>query len=147
MATSDPGFDAAGFRRQIKQAMNMGAPPDVDAQVTFHFPNVLVYNSNVDGANVPFDPTSTVTTATPRPPIRVDCAVEYFDSENQPTNFGLLAPSRIVVTVLDVDYEKVKDCAYVVAHGDRYNYRRTEPPVGLFDVGVYTLHFATNSET
>jgi hypothetical protein len=35
----------------------------------------------------------------------------------------------------------------VVAHGDRYNYRRTEPPTGLFDVGLYVMHFTAQSET
>lgn len=146
MAGTNPGFNAAAFRDAIHFAMQMGAPPDAGERVTFHFASQLVYNGSIDGDAVPFDPTVTVTSTEP-PTKQVDCAVEYFDSENQPTNFGLLAPSRIAVTLLDVDYAQVKTCSYVVVHGDRYDYRRTEPPSGLFDVGVYTMHFTSNSET
>jgi hypothetical protein len=31
--------------------------------------------------------------------------------------------------------------------GDRYNYRRTEPPRGLFDVGVYRVHVLAEDES
>lgn len=146
MAGTNAGFNAAGFRDAIHFAMKMGAPPDQGERATFHFPAQLVYNGSMDGGHVPFDPTATVVSTEP-PTIQVDCAIEYFDAENQPTNFGMLAPSRIAVTVLDVDYDQVKGCSYVVVHGDRYDYRRTEPPSGLFDVGVYTMHFTSQSET
>jgi hypothetical protein len=146
MAGTDPGFNAAEFREAIHFAMAMGAAPDAAEQVTFHFASTLTYNVPADGAQVPFDPSATVTKTTPDPK-RVDCAVEYFDSENQPTNFGLLAPTRLAITLLDVDYEEVQDATYVVVHGDRYDYRRTEPPSGLFDVGLYTMHFTAQSET
>lgn len=146
MAGSNSGFDAAEFRNAIHFAMNMGAAPDASERVTFHFANQLTYNVPTDGANVPFDPEATVTRYVPDP-VQVDCAVEYFDSENQPTRLGLLAASRLAITLLDEDYEQVKDAAYVVAHGDRYDYRRTEPPSGLFDVGLYVMHFTSESET
>lgn len=146
MAGADPGFNAAEFREAIHFAMRMGAAPETDEQVTFHFASTLTYNLPGDGADVPFDPDATVTRTTPTP-VRVDCAIEYYDAENQPTNFGLLAPTRLTLTLLDEDYEQVKDAAYVVAHGDRYNYRRTEPPSGLFDVGLYTMHFTSESES
>ena len=146
MAGANSGFDAAGFRNAIHFAMQMGAPPEDGEQATFHFPGTLVYNGYLDGDQVPFDPTATITSNEP-PTVKVDCAIEYFDAENQPTNFGMMAPSRIVVTVLDEDYRKIRGCSYVVVHGDRYDYRRTEPPSGLFDVGVYTLHFLSQSET
>lgn len=146
MAGSNPGFNAADFRTNIKFAMQMGAAIDAGEKVTFHFPSSLVYNVPADGQDTPFNPAATVTSTTP-PPVQVDCAVDYFDAENQPTNFGLLAPSRVEVLLLDEDYEQIKECAYVVIHGDRYNYRRTEPPAGLFDVGIYTMHFTSESET
>lgn len=148
MAGVDSGFDAAGFREGIHFAMHMGLPPDPDEQITFFFhPTVTNPGSVVvDGANVPFNPAASLT-STPLDPVKVDCAVEYLDAEGQPTSFGLLAPSRIAVTLLDVDYEQVAGVAYVVAHGDRYNYRRTEPPAGLFDVGLYVMHFTAENET
>lgn len=146
MAGSDPGFNAGAFRDAIQFAMRVGAAPDPANQVYFHFSSQLTYNVPTDGANVPFDPHATVTAMT-APPVVVDCAVEYFDAENQPTSFGLLAPSRLAITLLDEDYEKVKTADYVVCHGDRYDYRRTEPPSGLFDVGLYVMHFTSRSET
>lgn len=146
MAGSNSGFNASEFRSNIHFAMQLGAAPDEGEQAVFHFPSQLVYTGTADGDDIPFDPTVTVVSTEP-PTVRVDCAIEYFDAENQPTNFGLMAPSRIIVTLLDEDYDKVKHCAYVVIHGDRYDYRRTEPPAGLFDVGVYTMHFTSQSET
>lgn len=147
MAGSNSGFNPGEFRDAIHFAMRLGAAPEADEQITFHFESQLTYNlAHTDGANVPFDPTATVTAYTPEA-LRVDCAVEYFDAENQPTGFGLLAPTRLAITLLDEDYEKVKNASYVVAHGDRYDYRRTEPPSGLFDVGLYVMHFTCRSET
>jgi hypothetical protein len=145
MAGSNPDFNAAEFRAGIHLAMEMGAALDADEQVTFHFPSTLVYNTPGDETDTPFDPTTTVT-STPVTPKRVPCAVEYFDAENQPTNFGLLAPSRLEITLLDEDYEQIKNASYVVVHGDRYNYRRTQPPQGLFDVGLYVMHFTAVNE-
>jgi hypothetical protein len=145
-AVDGAGFDAAGFREGILTAMTLGAPPDVNDQALFHFPNQLVYNAVIDGDNVPFDPAATVTNVTPAP-VRIDCAIEYFDAENQPSGFGLLAPTRIAVTMLDDAYAKVAGCGYVVIAGDRYDYRRTEPPVGLFDVAVWTMHFVSPSDS
>lgn len=145
-SVANSGFDAQGFRDGIRLAMEIGAAPNPADRITFHFPSQLVYNSPADGDHVPFDPTATVTRQEP-PTVQVDCAVEYFDAENQPTSFGLLAPTRLVLTLLDEDYQRVKDCSYVVAHGDRYDYRRTEPPSGLFDVGIFVMHFTAQSET
>lgn len=145
MAGSNPDFNAAEFRANIHAAMDMGAALESAEQVMFHFPGTLVYNRPTDETNTPFDPAATVT-STPGSTKQVPCAVEYFDSENQPTTFGLLAPARIEVTLLDEDYEQVKNASYVVVHGDRYNYRRTEPPSGLFDVGLYVMHFTALNE-
>ena len=149
MAGTNPGFNAAEFRDAIHFAMKMGAAPDVDEAVRFCFDGEVAYstlNPSTDGALVPFDPAVTASAPSPDPVI-VDCAVEYFDAENQPTNFGLMAPSRLSITLLDEDYEQIKDATHVIAHGDRYNYRRTEPPSGLFDVGLYTMHFTAVNET
>lgn len=146
MAGSNTDFNAAEFRQAIVFAMTMGAAVDAGERVTFHFPSTLVYAGSADGAQVPFDPDATVVSSTPAP-VQVSCAIEYFDAENQPTEFGLLAPTRLTITLLDDDYDEVADASYVVVHGDRYNYRRTEPPSGLFEVGIYTMHFTSQNET
>lgn len=148
MAGVDAGFDGAAFRDAIHFAMHMGLPPDAGDQITFYFAATVTNPGSVtiDGAGVPFDPASSLTSV-PATPVQVDCAVEYFDAEGQPTNFGLLTPSRIAVTLLDVDYEQVKDATYVRIAGDRYNFRRTVPPQGLFDVGLFVMHFTAENET
>ena len=146
MASTQPGFDPAAFRDAIRFTYTMAATPVADDQVTFHFASTLVYNTNVDADGRPFDPNATVTRTTPTP-VKVPCAVEYIDAEDQPTNFGLIAPSKLKITLLDEDYAKVKDAIYVVLQGDRYNYRRTQPPSGLFDVGLYTTWWVSTGET
>lgn len=147
MAGTNPGFDANAFRDNIHFAMQMGAPPEADQQATFHFPSTLVYTGTADAEDVPFDPTTTVTRTTPDP-VKVPCAVEYYDSTGQLLDgFGIHQPSRVKVTLLDSDYILVKDADRVVIGGDTYYFRRTEPPSGLFDVGLYVLHFAAEGET
>ena len=148
MAGVDAGFDAAAFRDAIHFAMTMGAPPDPSQQITFYFPETTINAGSVpvDGAGVPFDPEAELTGTAPDP-VQVECALEYFDAEDQPTSFGMMAPARLAVTLLDLDYELVAGASYVVVHGDRYNYRRTQPPQGLFDVGLYVMHFTAENET
>lgn len=140
------GFNSADFRDGIHFAMEMGAAVDEADRVIFHFPKALTSEGPVDGHDIPFDPTQDVTVAEPDP-VHVDCAVEYFDAAGQLTNFGVIAPSRLTITLLDQEYAQVVGCSFVVAHGDRYNYQRTEPPVGLFDVGIWVLHFQAENET
>ena len=61
--------------------------------------------------------------------------------------FGTVTASRITCTLLDQDYLLVKDTSYVVIAGEKYLYRRTEPPSGLFDVGLYVMHYRAENET
>lgn len=146
MAGSNSGFNSAAFRAGIQFVFTMAASPVAEEQVAFFFPSQLVYNKSVDTEDVPFDPAATVTSI-PSVPVRVPCAVEYFDNEGNAGTFGVITPSRVAVTLLDEDYQKIKGAIYVVIGGDRYNYRRTEPPSGLFDVGLYVLHFTAENET
>lgn len=148
MAGSNSGFDAAAFRDGIHFVMAMGAPPDVEAQATFFFPSVLVYQSGegLDVPNdIPFDPSIPIT-RTIVPSVKVACAVEYQDAEGIVTDFGLNTPSKAVVTLLDEDYVRVKGCSYVLLNGEKFIYRHTEFPSGLFDVGLYTMHFVSEDQ-
>jgi hypothetical protein len=140
------GFDPRAFRSGIRFVFDMAASPTADEQVAFYFPATLVYNRTVDTEDVPFDPAATVT-STPTAPIKVPCALEYVDSEGSSGPFGVITPTRVTTTLLDEDYEQVKGATYIVIAGDRYNYRRTEPPSGLFDVGLYVMHWAAVDET
>lgn len=145
MAGSNSGFNARAFREAIRFTYTMAASPVTEEQVAFYKPSELVYNVPVDDDNVPFDPNSTVQRVIP-PPVRVPCSVEYIDAEGQPVPFGTVTASRIKCSLLDEDYALVKGSAYVVIAGEKYTYRRTEPPTGLFDVGLYVMHFRAENE-
>jgi hypothetical protein len=143
-----PGF-GDDFRGGIHLAMEMGAPPDAENQATFTFPSQLVYDSEegaVDATGVPFDAEIPVRNR-PRPSVTgVPCAVEYFDERGQATNFGSIHATRVLVTLLDEDFRKVEGCNAVILGGDKYLFRRMEPPSGLFDVGLFQLWFHAEDE-
>lgn len=145
MAGTSPDFDGSGFRDAIHEVMLMGAPPTESERAKFFWAKTLVYNTPVDDNGVPFDPDATVTSTQPDP-VSVPCGIEYFDAQDQPVVFGSVTASRLAITLLDEDYDKVKGCAWVTVGGERYFYKRTQPPAGLFDVGVYTMHFTAENE-
>jgi hypothetical protein len=149
MAGTNDGFDSAAFKAGIHFVMAMGAPPIADEQATFYFPSVLMYQSpeGTDAADdIPLDPSIPVTRTTV-PSVKVPCAVEYLDANGVVTDFGLVTPSKAVVTLLDDDYVKVKNCSYVMLNGEKFVYRHTEFPSGLFDVGLYTMHFVSEDQS
>lgn len=145
MAGTSSDFDGAGFRDAIHEVMLMGAPVPEGERAKFYFTKTLVYNTPTDDNNTPFDPDATVTETQPDP-VTVNCGVEYFDATDQPTVFGSVTATRLVITVLDEEYDRVKGCSYVVMGGERYFYKKTEVPRALFDVGVYVLHFRAEND-
>lgn len=146
MAGRNPGFDPREFREGIHFAMQMGAPPLEENQAVFRFPSTLVYNAAVDEGETPFDPDATVTRTEPTP-VKVPCAIEYYDSTGQLLTMGIHQPSQVKVTLLDEDYAKVEGFDRVVIAGDTYFRRRTQPPSGLFDVGLFEIWCAAEQET
>jgi hypothetical protein len=136
------------FRDAITFVQEMAAPPNVAEQATFYFPNELVYTGEgeLSADGVPFDPDRTVQRVRPAP-VRVPCSITYYDRQGEITNLGIVTPTNIAVDLLDVHHEQVRGCEFVVVGGDKYVYRRTEPPSGLFDVGIYTLRFDAENET
>lgn len=146
MAGRNAGFNGNEFRNAIRFVYDMAAPPVAEEQATFYGESTLVYTGSVDDEQVPFDPSRTVVRQ-PSPGVKVACGIEYFDTEGQAVVFGTVTPSRIAITLLDEEYVQVKDSTYVVVAGEKYLYRRTEPPSGLFDVGLYTMHFTAENET
>lgn len=148
MAGVFPGGGANRFREGIRFAMEMGAPPEEANQATFTFPPVLEYveGEEVDSSGVPFDPTVPVRETRPDP-VRVPCAIEYYDERGQQTSFGDLHATRVKVLLLDEEHEKVEGCDAVLLGGDRYLYRYTTPPSGLFSVGIFELWFHAEIES
>jgi hypothetical protein len=138
------GFDKARIMAGLKTAMQFGAPTRVEDQATFY--KVVRTTDDVprDDDFIPFDPDA-ARTAKPTG-IRVDCSVEYVDRSEVTEQFGTITPSRIKVTLLDPEYQKVKGFEYVVAGGDKYNYVSTEPPVALGNIDVWTVHCEAEDE-
>lgn len=146
MAGSNPAFPADEFRAAIQFVYTMAEAPLAADQIAFYGASTLVYNAPVDDEDVPFDPRSTVIRQ-PAVPVHVPCGIEYFDAQGQEIVFGTVTPTRIAVTLLDEDYVQVKDSTYCVVGGDKYVYRTTEPPSGLFDVGLFVMHFRAENES
>lgn len=147
MAGSNSDFDASAFRTGIRFVFDMAAPPVEGERAVFWWESGLVYTSPVDGEDVPFDPHATVQRTPGRRVSGVACGIEYQDAQGQEIVFGTVTASRLAITFLDQDYDKVKGCAYVTIGADKYLYKRTQPPSGLFDVGLYTMHFVSENET
>lgn len=139
MATALPGFDAEGFRNDVRLAMTVGLPPLEADQPRFVFPRQYTHTTPADEDDVPFDPAARPTVSAPRS-VRVPCAVEYVDAEGKVENFGVIVPSKVKITLLDQDYQRVRGFEFVVIGGERYFYAKTEVPVGLDVVGVWTVH-------
>lgn len=152
MATPDPSrgiaytFNADTFRNAIRFAFEMEADPDVDNRLTFHFGPTVAFTGNADGDKVPFDPNEAPITTTPAP-INVPCDVQFTAATDAPTSFGTVIPAKVKVLLLDEDYEQVKDAAFVVMNGDRYNRQYIPPSSGLFNVGLHEMVFQAENET
>lgn len=140
------GFDPARVLAGLHKAMEFGEPTRSADRATFY----KVLSTTGDGTaqdedGVPFDP-SIDRTVKPTP-IQVPCAVEYVDRADQTHSFGSITASRVEITLLDPDYQKVKGFSYVVCGGDKYLYRLTEPGAALGSIDVWTVHAIAEDET
>lgn len=146
MAGQIPGFDPDEFRRGLRFAMQVGAPPDVDQRATFVFPAAETASGPAGPDHVPFGPDVRIT-AIPRRTVQVPCAVEYQGTSGPDDNsVGRFAINRVVLTLLDQDYELVKGFEFVVIGGVRYQYERQLPPSGLGPVGIHQLQVWTEAD-
>lgn len=138
------GFDKAKVLAGLHKAMEFGQATRVADRATFY--KIVTTTDEVprDDDFIPFDPEA-VRTSKPTPFV-VNCAVEFVDRTDAVETFGAITASRIKITLLDAEYQKVKGFAYVVAGGDTYRYRLTEPPVALGDIDVWTVHCVAEDE-
>lgn len=146
MAGSVPGFNPDEVRTGLRLAMNIGLPPVETDQPTFYFPRAASTTGAADEDAMPFDVTKRRVLDPPRS-VRVPCAIEYFDNQGKIENFGVIVPSKVELTVLDEEYEKIKGFEYVVIGGSRYWYSRTATPAGLVSIGVFTIYCTAEDQT
>ena len=144
MAETIGGFDAQACRVGIHLVQEFFTPGDQRA--TFYFPDQAPTSGATDSENVPFDPNATVERTPSKDPVVVPCSIEYESVLGQLENIGYVSPSRIIVTLLDVDYQQVQGFEYVVINGDRYFYRSTDVPSALGDVTVWSVRCIAEDE-
>lgn len=140
-----PGFDATKVVTGLHNAMGFGEATRTGDKATFYTVTLPTTSEEVDQEGLPFDPDVSRTPVVT--PVVVPCAIEYFDRADDSDTFGVLQPTHIRLTLLDVDYQQIKGFRYVVAGGDRYYYAKTEPPIALASIDVWIIHCNSQDET
>ena len=149
-------FDGEGFRNAIRFAMQMGTNPDPDKAPVFIQKGTgrtywkddaqLLTTPRLDRDGQPLDPEVEVRREADDQ-IRVDCAIEVVRADAEELPVGTFRLVKIVVTLLDDQYEEVKDCRELLYNGDLYMFGYEPESNGLFDVGVYTMIFYAKDES
>jgi hypothetical protein len=145
-----PGFDADAARQGILNAMSFGEPTRTDDKAWFYFSKTRTSTppgAAADQDGVPFDSTAPVLSPDRKPRLQVPCAIDYVDVAETTETFGSDKAARIVITLLDTEYQRVKGFAYVVAGGDKYVSPTVEPPVALGTIDVWTVHCVAEDES
>lgn len=134
-----PGFDAERVIEGLKKAMGFGEPTRPEDKVTFYFNARSTPTGPVDEDGIPFDPDDRITNTREDDATTVDCVVEYQDRAPKAETFGVVVPARVILTLLDPDWQQVKDFSYVKAGGDIYHRSTVEPPVALGSIDVWSV--------
>jgi hypothetical protein len=140
-------FDRVGFQTGILTAMGVGLPADPDLRPQFVFAGTTSATTPVDDEGIPYDVTSQPVLTAGRVETDVLCAIEYLDAVGQVVDLGIIAPTQIRITLLDAQYQRIKGFDHVLIDGDRYNYRRTQPPIGMVTETVWIVHCRAEDDT
>lgn len=152
----DVDFDGAGFRNAIKFSMQMGTNPDPDRRPKFVLKSTersywkngteLVDLPRMGRTGEPLDPDVEVRVPADEL-LEVDCAVDTEEGQAGETGVGSFKPTKLTITLLDVDYAKIEGCKELIYNGDRYIYDQEPESMGLFDVGVYVVQYKAWDES
>ena len=152
MAEPSPDFNASEFRGVIKQTMRMGMPADSEEQLVWHINRVQTFSPQ-DPAIKPYDWSAPPVVDQPGDPdhpeglVSVDYALEFAASGGGESEVGRFDQSRLEVTVLDMDYEQIKNADYAMIGRVYYEINFVAPPIGLFDVTVYTIFLRARDQS
>lgn len=141
------GFDVTRVKDGLHKAMGFGEPTRTADKATFFFVSTTALSDPdtvVDDFGTPFDPTvrrTRVVTSS-----QVPCAIEFKARGDVTESFGVVAATRIQITLLDPEYQEVKGFDYVVVGGDKYIYHSTEPPTALGSLDVWTVWATAEDE-
>lgn len=153
MAGTNPAFDAAEFRTAIRDTMTMGMPTATSKRLTWHWNRDQTFDPQ-DPAATPYDLDQAPVVDDPGNPdepsgeVQVTYALEFAarPAGSRETVFGQFDTSRAEVTLLEDEYEQIKTADYCTIDGTRYEIDFTAPPVGLFEVTVYTIYITAEDE-
>lgn len=153
MIPNDPdfgaGFDAEEFRSAIRNAMIMGMPSNPMEQVTFRWRHRQTFETQ-DNTSNPYDWTDTPITddSDEFPDVTLPVACEFVSraSLSAGTPLGEIDTPKVILTLLDDEYEQVKGASFVIIAGATYEINYTAPPMGLFDVSVYEMYCTAQDE-
>lgn len=138
MAGTNPQFNGANFRTQIRFAMNMGAPVNAPDRATFRWLHHKTYAIQ-DPTTAPYSWDASPATDVSHPDVQVPVAVQLGSVSPQQTDLGTFNPSKATLTVLDEDYALVEGADLVLLGQVVYEIDGVRPPEGLFDVTIYTI--------
>lgn len=149
MAGTHPAFNATEFVAGIKLAMGMGQPQNPAEVLRWHWRPDKEQGPGTDLSGNPYDWTAPLTPGTPGNPgdpddegVVVDYALEYGTVGSAEAPMGQIDTTKATVTLLDVDYEKVKTADHCTVDGSWYDIDFSLPPQGLFNVTVYTVQLS-----
>ena len=130
----------------------MGMPADPNEQLVWHI-NPVVSFENQDPAIKPYDWSATPVVDQPGDPdhpsgiVAVDYALEFAATGGGESEVGRFDQSRLTVTVLDNEYEQIKNADYAMIGRVYYEIKFVAPPVGLFDVTVYQIFLVARDQS
>lgn len=133
-------FNATEFRSAIRFAMQMGLPSDTSERITFRWRDETTHDDS-DSGGKPWNFSSTPVTTVTTDDVQVTCGVSFMaDSTVEGTPVGPFQHPRIVVSLLEDEYDDVATADEIVMDGATYDIKYWEPPQALFDVTVYKVH-------
>ena len=150
MAGSDPRFPKERFKEGIRFAMGMGAPVRPEDRATFHFREERVYpeGTRLDQEGKPLNPSIRAEYVRPDPLTLDHVAIEHERATPEELPVGVRIPTRVVITMLEEEYQKIKDRAAeggeefayeVELGGDHYRIGYRPTPMAIFDAGVHQI--------
>lgn len=152
-STLAAGFPADTFRAQIAQVMLMGMPENEEDRLTFYWNDIETFTPTTDDDD-PLDWTATPVTDVPgnsditegfyRPNYALEFAARPAGSVNEVT--GEIDTTRLLITLLDVDFDKISTADYAKIKDVRYRIQFAAPEVALFPVGVHTLYLEAEDQ-
>lgn len=142
------GFNANQVRQALTDAMIMGMSPDPEQQVIWRWSPKREF-ADSDVAGDPYDWTEAPEDEEVKEDVVVPCAFEFSarPAGSVESSMGQMDTSRVVITLLDEHYEKVKGADLVLLGTNIYEVDFVAPPIGLFDMGVITVIATARDES